>query len=67
MDLAQTLRNLGFTYVSFDMVRAIRITAWRGSERKTYTAYGPDIETAVSRMMDQINKPVDTDDWEDLL
>lgn len=67
MNLAQTLRDLGFTYVSFDMVRSIRITAWRGSERKTYTAYGSDVESAVNSMMEQINKPAETNDWEDLL
>ena len=67
MTLAQTLRNLGFTYLSFDMARNVRITGWRGSERKTYTAYGSDIETAVSSMMQQINKPAETSDWEDLL
>ena len=69
---AQTLRDLGFTYISFDMARNIRITAWRGSERKTYTAYGATVEAALRSLMDQINKPEDTSEeasseWEDLL
>ena len=35
----QRLLDLGFSHVSFDMARGVSITAWRKSERKTYSVY----------------------------
>lgn len=62
-----TLRQAGFTYVSFDMVRGVSITAWRGTERKTYSVYSkPTADEAFADLMAQIERS-ERDDFEDLL
>lgn len=68
MSFARSLRDLGFTYVSIDMARRVRITAWRGTERKTYQVCATTIEEAEKALIDSINAPVsEPDDWEDIL
>lgn len=71
MDI-ESLRQLGFTYVSIDMARGISITCWRGSERKTYSSRSTSsLDEAWADLMAQINKkpepPPPSDDWDDLL
>lgn len=63
---AQSLRDLGFTYVSIDMARGVSITAWRGSERKTISVWSlPSVEAAERAFMLKLNSPAV--DFEDLL
>lgn len=60
------LREAGFTYINFDMASKVSLTAWRGSERKTYWIFGKSsVAEAVRELESQINPP-EPDDFEDL-
>lgn len=68
--MIESLRAKGFTYVSFDMARGVSATAWRGTNRKTYSVYGqPSVDAAITALLEQINapEPPPVDDNEDLL
>lgn len=58
MDFLQQLQDLGFTHVTFDMARGVSITAWRGSERKTYSVYfAVDLASAEGMLINQVLVP----------
>ena len=62
--MIESLHAQGFTHVSIDMARGVSVTAWRGTERKTYSVYGKaTAEDAFAALQAQI----DADDFEDIL
>ncbi|QTG12374.1 hypothetical protein G6M86_03560 [Agrobacterium tumefaciens] len=52
------LQSKGFSHVSFDMSKAVTITAWRRTERKTYSVYqAASLEDAEAKLLAMINAP----------
>lgn len=53
------LQSKGFTYISFDLTQGATITAWRKTEKKTYSVYrAADLAEAESKMLALIDTPV---------
>jgi hypothetical protein len=51
----QHLKDKGFTHITFDMASGCSITAWRGSQRKTYSTYGSrTLAEAEARLLAEI-------------
>ncbi len=67
------LQSKGFSHVSFDMSKAVTITAWRRTERKTYSVYQvASLEDAEAKLLAMINAPVEVvlkpaTDFDDIL
>ncbi|MGV1944881.1 MULTISPECIES: hypothetical protein [unclassified Agrobacterium] len=52
------LQSKGFSHVSFDMSKTVTITAWRRTERKTYSVYqAASLEDAEAKLLAMINAP----------
>jgi hypothetical protein len=57
------LRALGFTYVSFDLMRGVTITAWHTTTRRTIYGRGETQEAALDELIRQTKKsPFDLGD-----
>lgn len=53
------LRDSGFSHISFDMARGVTITAWRKTERKTYSVYqAASLADAQARFLALLVPPV---------
>lgn len=56
------LASKGFSHVSFDMSKAVTITAWRRNERKTYSVYqAASLEDAEAKLLAMINAKPEPD------
>jgi hypothetical protein len=57
----QHLKDRGFTHITFDMASGCSITAWRGSQRKTYSTYGSrtlaDAEAKLLAEIEAMDRP----------
>lgn len=59
----EKLRDSGFTHISFDLSKAVTITAWRKTERKTYSAYmAPSLAAAEAHILAQLKPEPNFDD-----
>lgn len=59
----EKLRDSGFTHISFDLSKAVTITAWRKTERKTYSAYmAPSLVAAEAHILAQLKPEPNFDD-----
>ncbi|CAM3842389.1 hypothetical protein AGRA671_26160 [Agrobacterium radiobacter] len=59
----ERLRDSGFTHISFDLSKAVTITAWRKTERKTYSAYmAPSLAAAEAHILAQLKPEPDFSD-----
>lgn len=73
LSFVERLRDSGFTHISFDLSKDVTITAWRKTERKTYSAYmAPSLAAAEAKLLAMINAPVEVvvkpaTDFDDIL
>lgn len=70
----QHLKDKGFTHITFDMASGCSITAWRGTQRKTYSTYGSrtlaDAEAKLLAEIEAADKPAAAEpasDFDDIL